>query len=189
MVSAGAESFLDPLLQTESASPNECEVPPKKKMKPISWTFVKEFENRIEAEEALKEENIWSLNYSNQTFEGQKRFFRCNKVKKRGIQCAAKMYLLYDSTSNAVFMYRADADHDHENKNLSSWSVMSDAVKLEIKKLFDRSMKPRFIMNNLARMDGIQMPKMCQIRSYVRDLRRARSKFSLKLLRILIIYF
>jgi hypothetical protein len=44
------------------------------------------FNNTQEAEKAVIKENLWTLQYTNTTVEGKKKFFRCNKVKYRGKQ-------------------------------------------------------------------------------------------------------
>lgn len=133
---------------------------------------MKKFDNVTQVQEALSEENAWSVHYSNESEEGKKTYYRCNKVKKRGPQCSAKRYLLYDSTSDAVFMYKTEADHDHEGKVLSKHGL-SEGVKLEINKLFDLHMKPKAIMTALTKIEGIQVPKMTQLRNYLSDQRRA----------------
>lgn len=175
--------FIVALFQTDSDSSiegEEEEIPSKKKRRqPISWIFVKQFVNCNEAEETLKLENTWSFNYSHRTEEGLKRFYRCNKVKKRGPQCSGKVYLLFDSTSDTVFMYKAEANHDHENlltRCLSTYGL-SEVVKLEINKLFNLRMKPKAIMNSLAKIQGISMPKMSQLKNYLCDQRRAKYNY------------
>lgn len=149
-------------------------IPPRKKRKkePISWSFVKTCLNYSEAEEALKEENTWSIEYSHNTDEGQKIFFRCNKLKKGGL-CSAKVYLLLDPTSDSVSFYRADAEHDHENKSPTSKHGLSEYVKLEINKLYNLHpiLKPKEIKDCLSRINGIKLPNMSQLRNYLRDLR------------------
>ncbi len=46
--------------------------------------------------------------------EGKKKLFRCNKVKRRGIQCDAGIYLLLDSTTDGVILLRDKSDHTHD---------------------------------------------------------------------------
>lgn len=149
----------------------EKEMPLKRKRHHLSWVFMKKFDNVIQAQEALNEEDTWSVNYSNKSKEGKKTYYRCNKVKKRGPQCSAKRYLLHDSTSDAVFMYQIDTDHDHEGK-VSSKHGIPEAVKLEINKLLALRLKPKAIMTALQKLDGIQEPEMVQLRNYLKDRRR-----------------
>ena len=165
-----------PLFQSDSDSKSsdeekEKEVPLEKKRHFFSWIFVKKFDSVIEAQKALSEENTWSVLYSNESEEGKKTYYRCNKVKKRGPQCSAKRHLLYDSTSDAVFMYQTDADHDHEGKVSSKYGIPEE-VKLEINRLFALHMKPKAIMTALQKLPSIQVPKMTQLRNYLSDRRR-----------------
>lgn len=91
---------------------------------------MKIFDNVVQAQKYLNEENTWSIHYSNESEEGKKTDYRSNKVKKRVSQCSAKRYLLYDSTADAVFMYKTETDHDHEGKVLSKHGLL-EAVKLK----------------------------------------------------------
>lgn len=144
----------------------------EKKWKPIPWLFDRKCVNINEAEEVLREEKIWSIDYNRSTEEGHKKFYRCNKVKRRAIQCSAKVYLLFDSFSDSVSIYRADAEHDHDQKELHSSYGLSEDIKLEINKLYELDMKPRDIFERLSQVGAIKMPKISQIRNYISDRRR-----------------
>lgn len=136
--------------------------------------MVTKFDNRHQAEEALQKEDTWSLNYYHETEEGKKKYYRCNKLKKRGPQCSAKMYLLLESISDSVLMFKANAKHDHDKKiEFSSSHGLTDPVKAEINKLFQLKMKPQEIMQNLTKMTHIKPPKISQLRNYLSIQRRA----------------
>lgn len=164
-----------PLLQSDSDSENsdqEQNLPVKKKRVYQSWEFVKKFDNSGLAQKALDQEKIWSINYSNVSEEGKKIYYRCNKAKRRGSQCSAKRYLLYDSLSDAVFLYQTENDHDHDS-NESTERGLSERLKEEINKLFDLHLKPKAIMTALSKVEGLKLPKMSQLRNYLSDRRRA----------------
>ncbi|GLV45292.1 uncharacterized protein CBL_05392 [Carabus blaptoides fortunei] len=129
----------------------------------------------VVAEVAVAEEGAWSLHYYHETEDGKKKYYRCNKLKRRGPQCSARIYLLFETTSDAVLMFRADADHDHDKKmKFSSSYGLSDTVKSEIDKLFELKMKPKAIMHNLTKMKDINIPKYSQLRNYLSERRRAK---------------
>lgn len=156
-----------PLFQSERASSD----PVKKKRVFHTWVLVKKFENASLAQEMLQQENIWSIHYSNDSEEGKKIYYRCNKVKKRRPQCSAKRYLLYDSLSSAVFLYRTEDDHDHEYKE-SAERGLSEIVKEEVNKLLEFRLKPKDIMAALSKIEGLKLPKMTQLRTYIAERRR-----------------
>jgi hypothetical protein len=80
------ESDGDKTLDDEDSS-IESSPPPK-----IRWRMVvKTFEDEQEAHEWLQqdEQQCWSKHYLNPSFEGDKSYYQCNKVKSRGPQCAS----------------------------------------------------------------------------------------------------
>ncbi len=64
----------------------------------------------------------------------KKKFFRYNKVKYRGKQCGASIYLLFESISDQVVLYRDESDHTHDTIQEKS-SRISNEVKETIKEL------------------------------------------------------
>lgn len=92
--------FVVTLLQSDSEgeySDQEQNIPMKKKRGYQSWVFVAKFDSASLAHKVLEQENIWSINYSNESEDGKKTYYRCNKVKKRGPQCSARRYIWYYS--------------------------------------------------------------------------------------------
>jgi hypothetical protein len=148
-------------------------LPKKKRSDNKVWIFVEKFESIKDAEEAIKTANTWSSLRKHEVEEGMKKYYRCNKVKRKGPQCAAQIYLLFDAASDAVLMYRTDSDHDHESKTHSNYGL-SPKVKEEINKLFDLHLRPKAIMSALAKVEGIKLPKMSQLRNYLYDQRRSK---------------
>jgi hypothetical protein len=64
----------------------------------------------------------------------KKKFFRCNKVKYRGKQCGASIYLLFESISDQFVLYRDESYHTHNNIHEKS-SKISNELKETIKEL------------------------------------------------------
>ena len=75
----------------------------------------KKFSGSKEALEYIDTEKTWSFHYKNTTADGNKSYYRCNKIKLRGHQCPAGIYLLYDCRNEDVFLFRALENHDHSN--------------------------------------------------------------------------
>jgi hypothetical protein len=92
-------------------------LPKKKRSDNKVWIFVEKFESIKDTEEAIKTANRWSSLRKHEVEEGMKKYYRCNKVKCKGPQCAAQIYLLFDAASDAVLMYRTDSDQGSRIKN------------------------------------------------------------------------
>lgn len=70
-----------------------------------NWLHEKTFNSKVEAETYINNEKCWSYSYVNNSDAGKRINYRCNLVKFRGKQCAAAMYLLFDSRSTQVFLF------------------------------------------------------------------------------------
>ena len=60
------------------------------------------FPNLTEAFEFLETEKTCGFQYKNETNEGNKWNYRCNKVKLRAKQCSAVIFLLFDNRNTEV---------------------------------------------------------------------------------------
>ena len=108
-----------------------------------TWFLDKTFNTKIEAINQVSDEDTWSYSFTNETADGRKIYYRCNKVKKRGAQCPAVIHLLVDNRSEQVMLFRANEEHKHDH-GLSKTRLL-DAAKQEIKKLFELHVKPKAI--------------------------------------------
>jgi hypothetical protein len=106
----------------------------------------------------VRTEKTWSISLTHITEEDKRRFYRCNKVKRRGPQCAAQIYLLFEASSDAVFLYLVDSNHNHELFGTRCDYGINQEFKIEINKLFDLHLKPKAILNNLSKIEGITLP-------------------------------
>lgn len=156
---------------SESEEENQDEPKPKRGRNKV-WVFYNKFLNFKEAEDFVSTENTWSRKFTRMTEEGQKRFYRCNKVRKLGPQCAAELYLLFESGSDSVLVYRSEADHNHDEVGTRTNYGISDQTKLEINSLFDLHLKPKAILAALQKIDGIQLPTKKQLGNYLSDRRK-----------------
>ncbi|KAH9632266.1 hypothetical protein HF086_002901 [Spodoptera exigua] len=82
--------------------------------------------------------------------EKKKRFYRCNKVPRKGVQCAAEMYLLFEADSEAVLLYSTDREHNHDFENNYRYGIC-DETKSEINKLYDLHLKLKSILEHLKK--------------------------------------
>lgn len=68
-------------------------------------SYVPEFEKSVEHDKSneniepkKKRKNCWAVKYSKSTVEGDKKYYRCNRVEARGKQCGAFLYLNLETT-------------------------------------------------------------------------------------------
>ncbi|RNA07267.1 hypothetical protein BpHYR1_041335 [Brachionus plicatilis] len=88
----------------------------KKTRKIPIWEIIQTFECADEAEKSIGKE--WSKCTKYVTDEGSKVPYRCNRTKKRGKQCSAKMCLLYHCHNQKVTLFKNEAEHDHNNSSV-----------------------------------------------------------------------
>jgi hypothetical protein len=139
------------------------------KQKQRNWVKEMVFNNTYEAGEAVKRENHWGYSYTNTTLEGVKKFFRCNKVKRRGEQCAAGVYLLFNSTNDEVVLFRDKSDHTHDLIPKKS-SKISNEVKETILELFELKLKPKAIIEVLHERK-MAAPSIGQLYNFLRGIK------------------
>lgn len=159
-----------PVYQSESESETEITVT-KKQKKTKDWIFLKQFSNEEDALNFVNSECIWSRNYTRATEDGQKRFYRCNKVKRRGPQCDAELYLLFVIDDDKVNVYQTASEHNHSAIGTRDTYGIHENTKEEIKKLFNLRLKPKAILSELAKIEGIHLPSKRQLYNYLSDLR------------------
>jgi hypothetical protein len=142
---------------------------PKTKRK-RKWKRECVFTSKQESDLAIQQENLWSFHYSNATFEGQKNHYRCNKVKSRGRQCDAGLYLFHDATNNEIVLFRCDAEHTHDDLD-SLNSKMSLELQKEIKKLHEFKLKPKAILEALHEKQ-FQVPSIVQLKYFLTKIKK-----------------
>lgn len=142
----------------------------KKKRTHKVFQYERTFENKNDAMAAVNEEETWSEHYKSSAESGIRAMMRCNKVKYRGDQCSAGIYLQFDATTDKVHLFRALNEHDHHQK-MSLIYEMPPQTKQAIKEMFDIGVtKPKIILNNLM-IKRIELPDDCKFKSYLKELR------------------
>lgn len=101
--------------EAESNYVHKYEAKPRMPKRKRDWRLEKTFSSQAEALSYINEEQTWSFHYRNKTDDGNKYYYRCNKAKKYGKQCAQGIYLLYNRRDTSIELYRTETAHDHEN--------------------------------------------------------------------------
>lgn len=144
-------------------------VPTRNLPKPIKTIWAKEFTFATydESMKFIEAEKSWGYSTSSQSEEGKKIYYRCNKVKARGVQCLAKLYLLFDSTSTDIILFRATHSHTHNDIDTKANTGLPDEVKVVIKELWLLKIKPKAILENLNNRQQLPKPSMRQVTNYL----------------------
>lgn len=152
MVSNGI--FIPPRGYMPETDEIESEEPkPKRNRVHKVWVLERSFNSKAEAMEYLNAENCWSYFYKNKSEAGVRINYRCELMKFRGQQCAAGIYLLYDSTNTRVHLYRVTVQHTHNDADNRDNLVsnISGEIEREIREMFEQRLKPKTILYFLRR--------------------------------------
>lgn len=149
------------------------------------WNYEKEFNNEDEIQVFLKAENTWSLRSKQELASGTKSTYRCNKVKRTGVQCIAGLYILavlrFDNNEeNAEVevkyqLYRKSLPHNHDllgNKSKKVTPKVKDIIIAE----FNNNKKPTaigYVLRANATIPRNEQPNMRQIKSTIESYKKA----------------
>ena len=78
----------------------------------LVWEKIAAYFNDQEAKVAVASENTWSVYNTNNSSDGRKVYYRCNKVKLRGTQCNANLQVYYPNNSHEVIVYKTTSPHN-----------------------------------------------------------------------------
>lgn len=137
------------------------------------WIRDQTFGSKSEALAFIETEETWSYYYKNKSDAGVRITYRCNLMKFEGQQCAAGLYLLYDSRNTDVHVYRADSPHDHDDdeKKANSVNRISGELEAEIRHLFELNTKPKSILYRLVKK-GFVPPTKAKLTTFLTKLRK-----------------
>lgn len=160
--------------QSSSESEDEQEQPGQRKRKPKrqrSWDMKQTFPSKDAAILYVASEACWSIDKTNHTQAGTKVLYRCKKVKRRGVQCDAGLYLLYDASSLSVHLYRTSADHNCSTLDQAT-QRLPDAMKAEIETLYKvHRTKPKRIFEMLKEK-GFTPKSVMQISNFLQNMKK-----------------
>ncbi|KAI5634079.1 calcineurin-like phosphoesterase domain-containing protein [Phthorimaea operculella] len=153
----------------------------RKRRRKMNWIFDKKFRNLPAAEDAIKAEDCWSRSLKRESKSHLKEYFRCNKVKKRGPQCAASIYLAISKNSNTktVSLFRTESDHTHDqlaNTTRKRW--VTPELKKTIKGYLKLHMNSRQIASRLSEMENVVVPSVRQVAQYISFLKAKQKKIA-----------
>lgn len=167
-----SETFVQLYNSNDSIDDNDEPKQPKSKgtkRKKIqhTWRMEKVFLGKLELSKFFEEEQCWGYHYENNPEEGKKVHYRCKLNKARSEPCDSRIYVLYESTSENIILYRNDAVHTHEDKSAG----IPENVKLEIQKMFALHVKPGTMLLNIAK-ESLPVPSIEQVRNYIAILKQ-----------------
>lgn len=160
------DSFIPPLSSTFVEPGIVVNTQKKPRNKQVCYTLSETFASKEIAEEYVKKESCWSTARLTSTEDGEKRFYRCNKVKARGLQCATSIYLLFDCASAQVLLFRCDMPHNCDIIGNRAISKLTAEVQLLIEQMCDEKKKPLAIMDQIV-LRKLPLPKMYQINNHL----------------------
>lgn len=110
------------------------------------------FEGRDQLNEFLAREACWAILCSQNTTDGIKTVYRCNKAKRRGPQCIASIYTIHNSEPNdrKIYLFKKNRDHNHDQLGENKSSILSDEAKqriIELHELKHHTKAIHFIMS------------------------------------------
>lgn len=132
-----------------------------------AWKKEKVFLSQLELFQFFGEETCWGYHFENNPEEGKKVHYRCKLSKARSEPCASRIFILYQSTSDNIVLYRNGAVHTHDDKPVG----IPENVKTEIQKMFALNIKASTILLNIAKLK-LPVPTITQVRNYIATLKK-----------------
>lgn len=143
---------------------------PKQKFTRMNWHPMRKFASGDEARNYIHQEKTWSKWYFSHTETGAKQYYRCNKAKYSGRQCAARVYLLYQNNSDEVHLMGNGNEHDHDSSEFkATYSSLTDGLKRIIQKCCELKQKPKDIITKLESLN-LPLPSRYHLRKYILEL-------------------
>lgn len=137
-----------------------------------NWTKIRDFVNNDDAENFLLSEKCWSKYTTKQTVCGDKAYYRCNRSKLRGKQCESGAYLLYDSKTPTVVLFKSSNDHSCVTDGNASKNIpISDDIKEFIKKSFNDVVRTRKQIQCKLAAAKLLIPTKNQLNNFLKTLR------------------
>ena len=118
------------LEDSEISDSDSVVLPPRRrgKSEPYNWAKIRAYPNKSAAIADLKLQNIFWKHSTYSTEEGETIRFNCTYSRS----CAAKVYILCESTSQRCILFKMDKAHIHKKKAVG----ISPTIKTKIKELY-----------------------------------------------------
>lgn len=132
----------------------------------LIWLFEREFEDKSALDEFLKQENCWSLLKKVSLQESVKTQLRCNKVKRRGHQCANGLYYLEskDPAVKTIKLFKRNADHDCEQSKNKVDVKATEATRKFILEQKQLGNKLEGILLKLRQQPNLSQPSKAHVK-------------------------
>jgi hypothetical protein len=150
----------------------------KKTRRKLVWEQFATYSNDQEAKVVIASEDTWSVYNTNNSSDGKKVYYRCNKVKLRGTQCNAILQVFYPNDSDEVILYKTKSPHNHDELGLSKHGISKEA-KLKIKEMHKLHLKPKAIMEVLKANNMIIQRR--QLSNYLHQLNENEGKMTISM--------
>ncbi|RNA00217.1 hypothetical protein BpHYR1_033837 [Brachionus plicatilis] len=105
---------VDDYVTSESEFEDEVQESNKKKRTRKNWIYERTSDDQEASKDWLDNEKIWSSLKISKNEAGLRVDYRCNLVKRKGLQCAAAIYLLYKSENLSVALFKTKDQHNHD---------------------------------------------------------------------------
>lgn len=146
----------------------ENQPPQKQRRVHKGWIYERTFDSKEDADKFLKDDNF-SYYYENKSSKGIRITYRCSLAKFRGDQCEARAYILIDSSSTKVQLFRADSEHTHQN-HPNAIDIIPVEVQEVIQMLFENNVTTLKQMElNLAKK-GFDVPEKAKLKTVLKKL-------------------
>lgn len=134
----------------------------------VVWRFEKKFENQEELNAFLTAENCWTSVKKKPQAKGLKIIYRCNKVRRRGLQCSSGIYTLqnFEPNNPKIMLFRKNLDHNCEH-SLNKVTKVSDYVRQMIIDKYIAGDKLQAILYSLRENENIIQPTKSQVTSVI----------------------
>lgn len=153
----------------ESDDEDNSQPVPKRKRTHKQWVYEKSFATKAIADKFLEEEHF-AYYYRNKSESGMRITYRCKLMKFRGRQCEAAIYLLFDSNTTDIQLFRSQTEHTHEN-DLNAVEVIPVEIQNKIRELYQNNVtKPQIIINTLI-AKGMQPPSKAKFQTFFKKLK------------------
>jgi hypothetical protein len=120
-----------------------------------------------EANQFIKNENVWTKANKTESKEGEKRWYKCKY--KNSSNCNASLCLLYHATDTNLTLSRSVINHvEHKNPSRG----ISKEIKEKIIDLYNNKItQPKSIQESLEKSFPTTFPDIIQIYNFLSDYR------------------
>lgn len=134
----------------------------------VVWRFEKLFQNQVELDAFLTAENCWTADKRKSQTRGLKIIYRCNRVRRRGLQCSSGLFTLqnFEPNNPNIKLFRKNLDHNCDH-SLNKVTKMSDEVRQMVIDKYCAGDRLQAILYSLRENENIIQPTKAQVTSVI----------------------